>query len=129
GRRMQGVDALAHDLAGEGERISCRVARKVERASSEQRGEVLEDTEVEAEGEALEHPAEGTEPEVVDAPEEHRHEVFVRHLHPFGAPGRARGVYHVGERARLALRREGRRGFGQESVFETEDVTQSEPHR
>ena len=83
---MQGVDAVADDLAGESRRVSRGLSGEDERAAGEERGEVLEDAEVEAEREALEHPGVLAEPQVVAAPEEHRHQALVRDWTPLGRP-------------------------------------------
>src|SRR6185369_18101071 len=92
------------------------------------------DPEVETEGEALEPPGGRAEPEpkskILDAPAEHRHQVLVRDLHPLGPAGGARGVDNIcertGERALSALDAE---RSGGSSVFETENVAQTEPRR
>src|SRR6185436_103410 len=98
-RRVQRIDAAAGDLPREGRGIARCLARVVERAAGEDRGELLEDAEIEAEREALQNPAPRAEPEMTATPEQHRHEALVRDLHPFGPAGGARGVDDVGDRA------------------------------
>jgi hypothetical protein len=96
GRRVEGVDGVTPDLLDMALDVAAsRAAAQEEGAAEQQRGQDLENPEIEGVRQALEHPRALSETEGFPAPEEERHQVVMRDGNAFGGTGRAGGEDHI----------------------------------
>ncbi len=116
--RRCGVQRVGPVLDGEVEEAVERgaVRRHAQGATRQQRGQQLEDPEVEGRRQVLQHPGVRPEPELPEAPGQHRREVPLGDRHPLGAAGRARGERDVDDPIRVRRQRGHGRGPDGEAV-------------